>query len=290
MGKSVVILFTYCFILVTAEAQVTLSIHSNGETSDTIFQNQSLLIFLNISNARAQEAQRWNLAGERRLNNLREQLRKNEITQDVFDNEKALIESTRKEVSEVLVGTASQPWYQQLRWEILLVNIPIAGAPMIMPNPPTSATLKLGAESFYSVAFGLADDAIRRLQPGRYQVRAFLGNEASNTISLHVKSGNHSGNTYHIREGLFSWHQNDAVAVLSHAGKILESSPFSLDGLVLQGDGYVLQKSYLPALESYNKALKEYYRLYGSEAEPPEYLMTMIAHMKTNLGEPLRAQ
>ncbi len=289
--------FFLFFIQVAASQSFNISLRVNQEEQDTVFRNETILFDLNISNLQAQSDARWNMAADRRLKQIDEWLKQGKMKQEDYDKEKASIVKNRRTPSVITIGSGSGPWTNAVKWKI--TNTANRNEPKwpisIMVNPAVSGSAILDANGYYIASYGVPPDDLLQIPPGTYAVEVSINNIFSNAVLVNIESTLLSetiaaSESFLLRWGQYYWHAGDGDKTIRYADRILAGDPSSLDGLSLKGDGLVLQKSYLPALEAYNKAQKEYYKKYGTGAEPPEYLMNMISWLKHELGEPTRGQ
>lgn len=276
----------------------TIALKINDKMIDTAYQDEPVIIYFSISNASAQYAERWNLAGERRISALKKELEAGRLTQLAYDEEKRRIDSNKRYVNPIMIGDATEPWTKSIQWMITEKKnekVPVSFPLHLLPYPGTTEKIVLDANSFTMAAFGISPGDIQKVPAGIYDIRIKLNEAESNPVSLQIISGAMPASLRNsvpelLHRGRYAWHMKDAINTLRYANEILGTDPNSIDGFSLQGDGLVLQDSYLPALESFNKALKEYYKQFGENAEPPEYLLGQISSLKKKLGEPDRAQ
>ncbi len=279
------------------EAQ-TIALKINDKMIDTAYQDEPVIIYVSISNAGAQYAERWNLAGERRISELKKELDAGRLSQQAYDEEKRRIDSNKRYVEPIMIGDASAPWTESLHWVITEMKnekTPLSLPLNFLPFPETTEKIVLDANSYIMAAFGISPGDLQKITAGIYDIRLKLNKAESNPVRLQIHSGSSPASLRTsipelLQRGRYAWHTKDAVNTVRYANEILATDPNSIDGFSLQGDGLVLQGSYLPALESFNKALNEYNKQYGENAEPPEYLLGQISSLKKKLGEPDRAQ
>ena len=198
----------------------------------------------------------------------------------------------KKPVLTHTLGTEAIPWLQLVKWKLGNAG---TGVETILPvrplvNPSSDAVAVLDENGYYMAYFGISPDDMTKISAARYSLTAMLDKESSNVVNLEIKNETmpvsvSENEEILLKMGQYYWHLNDPVKTIYYADRILKKSPYSLDGLSLKADGQVLQQSYLPALENYNKAVKEYYKLNGAGSEPPEYLFSMIAFVKKELGQ-----
>lgn len=160
----------------------------------------------------------------------------------------------------------------------------------LLKRPSTEGKAVLDGEGYYIACYGIAPGDLKSVPPGTYTIECIINDFPSSTVLLTVKGGMMSevlagSESVLLRLGLYYWHNGNGEKVLEYADKILVKNSSSLEGLSLKGDGQILQKSYLPALDTYTKAVKEYYKQNGAGSEPPEYLFSMIAFAKKELGQ-----
>lgn len=276
----------------SAQKELEITIDINNKPTDTIFNDQPILFTLHISNTAAQQAFLWNISNTRRIKELQGLLEKNKISQKQFDEEKKILDSSKRSIHRVLIGSIAQPWYNELEWTVIQEknNEPFKLTPVLLPNPAAEPVLNLDESGYYEIYFGMPANEVSKLPKGTLLISVRNDAFQSNPVSF-ILTGMKTpvtianGEEVLLQEGNYYWHSNDGEKVILIAERILSKDPSSIEGLILKGDGHFLQKAYLAALESYNKALKAYYRQVGNNGEPPEYIMAMIAQAKKELGQ-----
>jgi hypothetical protein len=222
---------------------------------------------------------------------LNELLKQGTIKQDEYDREKNSIEKNRRKTEPVTLGSVTSPWTSAISFKVMntgtrnYIDLPLK----LMKKPATGGEALMDAGEYYMACYGISPEAMGAVPPGTYAIECFINNIPSNAVLLTVKTGMMSeaiagSEPVLLRSGRYFWHDEDGVKAMQYADRILEVNPASLDGLSLKADGQVMQKQYLPALETYNVAVKEYYRQNGANAEPPEYLLSMIDYIKKQMA------
>jgi hypothetical protein len=276
----------------TAQTSISISLKVNQETEAAVFHNEPVLFDVMVTNQAAQADERWNMAADRRLDEMKELLGNGQLKQDDYDKEKMAIEKNKRKTGAVTLGSASSSWVTTISWRVMNtanreeVQLPVK----LMKKPETSGIAVLDANAVYMACYGINPEDLKSVAPGTYAIELSVNNILSNAVLLKVAGAMMDGPLANsepmlLRLGEYYWHEEDAVNTMLYADKLLAKNPSSLDGLSLKGDGQVLQKSYLPALETYNKAVKEYYKQNGAGSEPPEYLFSMIAFVKKEMGQ-----
>lgn len=279
-----------------AQQKITITLAVNDAQQATVFQNEPVLFDVSVSNKRAEINERWNRTGERRLDEMKEKVKKGEMKEEEYESEKNWIEKSKRKVDVVTLGSESSSWTESLSWKFTQSSGQMATLPVkLMKRPSAKGNAVLDADGYYIASFGIDPETLRSVAPGTYTIHVSASGMSSDAVTLKINPGMMSdavagAEAMLLRLGIFYWHAEDAARTIQYADKILAKNPVSLDGLSLKGDGLVLQRSYLPALESYNKAVKEYYKQTGAGSEPPGYLLNMIAFLKKELGEPMRDQ
>jgi len=285
------------FISQASAQSIHISLRVNEEEQDSVFRDEPLLFDVQVSNKQAQANARWNMAGERRLMEMDESLKQGRLSREEYEREKSVIEKARRKVEITTLGSSATSWTSAIHWKVTNtadrkeLKWPI----MLMMNPATTGTAVLDANGFYMASFGLSPEAMQQLPVGTYTVEVSIENVYSNAVLVIIRSRLMTETIAGtepmlLRIGRFYWHAGDGEKTIRFAELMLSQDPSSLDGLSLKGDGQVLQRNYLPALETFNNALKLYYKKFGNEAEPPEYLLSTIAFLKHSLGEPTRSR
>lgn len=288
--------FLVAFLVVvgslSAQKELEITIDINSKSTDTIFNDQPILFTLHISNALAQQSALWNISNNRRLKQLQDLVEKNKISQKQFDEEKNFLDSSKRTIHRVLIGSTAQPWYNELEWTVIQEknNERFKLMPVLLSNPGAEPVLSLDESGYYEIYFGLPANEVVKLPKGTLLISVRNDAFQSNPVSF-ISTGMKTpvtlanGEEVLLQEGNYYWHSNDGEKVVLIAERILSKNSSSIDGLILKGDGHFLQKSFSAALESYNKALKAYYREVGNNGELPEYIMAMIAQAKKELGQ-----
>jgi tetratricopeptide (TPR) repeat protein len=157
-----------------------------------------------------------------------------------------------------------------------------------MTNPAVNAAAVISESANAVACFGISPDDMMTVAAGEYEVSVTV-NEVSDKIILVIQSQavneRSMDETQWLKWGRFYWYAGDSKRTMSYAEMIIKANASSADGYSLKGDAQVMAESYLPALESYSQAVKLYYKQYGSSAEPPEYLYSMIGMVKEKLGD-----
>ena len=277
---------------VKAQTTVSISLKVNQEKEVTVFHNEPVLFTIAVSNQQAQANERWNISAGRRLQEMSELLKQGKMIQEDYDKEKALIEKNKRKTETITLGSGSSSWTTTVIWKGMntanrnAMELPIR----LMKNPSTAGKAVLDANGYYMACYGISPEDLKAVPSGTYALEIAINNILSNAVVLKVENGMMSevlaeSESMLLRLGQYYWHAEDAAKTIQYADQILAKNPASLDGLSLKGDGQVLQKSYLPALDTYKKAVKEYYKQNGNGSEPPEYLFSMIAVVKKELGQ-----
>jgi hypothetical protein len=271
--------------------QVNIKLKINDEAEAAVYREEAVLLDVAVFNRKAQANRRWNRAGEERMEELSELLKKGTIKQDEYDREKIRIETNRRKTDPVTLGSATSPWTSAISFKVMntgsrnYIDLPLK----LMKKPATGGEAVLDADGYYMACYGISPEAMGSVPSGTYAIECFINNIPSNAVLLSVKTGKMSeavagSEPVLLRSGLYYWHDEDGAKTMHYADRILAGNPTSLDGLSLKADGQVMQKQYLPALETYNMAVKEYYRQNGAGAEPPEYLVSMIDYIKKQMA------
>lgn len=288
------LLLKCCMVaVVTAGAQqVNISLRVNEEAEASVFQDETLLLQVAVSNKKAQSDLRWNMAGKERMAELNELLKQGKIKQEEYDREKASIEKSRRTPPVTELGSATVSWTSAINWKVMntanrnYIELPVS----LMQNPSAAGKAVLDANGYYIACFGIAPGELKKTGPGTYAIECIINNIPSNAVLLTIRDGMMSetmaaSEPVLLQTGRYYWHAGNGAKTMEYADRVLAKNPASLDGLSLKGDGQLLQRSYLPALETYNKAIAEYYKQNGKGSEPPEYLISMIDFIKKEMGQ-----
>ena len=177
-----------------------------------------------------------------------------------------------------------------LKWEAKnqQTNQTITLPVKLLTNPAAESSAILDDKNDATAYFGISPEDMLLLSAGIYSISVML-NKESDKVLLEVQKESLSNASMTeialLKYGQYYWHGGDSKKTIQYAEIILGKNPSSIDGLSLKGDAQVMAGSYLPALETYNEALKQYRKQYGSSAEPPEYLLSMIGMVKEKLGD-----
>lgn len=291
LNSSAVIVLLAAGNIVTAQ-KVNMHLRINEAETASVFQDEAVLIDLAIFNKKAQADQRWNLAGEERMKELKELLESGTIKQEEYDREAASINKNKRTPVSIQLGSDAISWTSSVSWKVMntanrnYIELPLK----LMKKPSTDGAAVVNADGYYIACYGISPDDMPSVLPGTYAVECFINNIPSNAVLLTVKPGRMEetmavSESVLLQTGKYYWHSGNGVKTIEYADKLLAKNPFSLDGLSLKGDGQLLQRSYLPALETYNKAIAEYYKQNGKDSEPPEYLVSMIDFIKKEMGQ-----
>lgn len=279
-------------ISVRATAQpITVILRVNYSNNVKVYHDEPLLLVVSLTNEQAQENSSWNKAADRGLEGLEELLKAGKINREEYDREKTRLTSGKKQVSSVTIGTAGKPWSSYLQWKMVNTSnqteLPLTVRTMV--NPASEDVAVLNETGYYSAYFGIDDDKMKNIPAGIYEITASIEGETSDPVKLEIRipvmsALVASGEEMLLKFGQYYWHAGVIAKGMQYVNRLLQRNSVSLDGLSLKGDLQVLENSYSPALESYNKAVKEYYKQNGNGAEPPEYLLKMIAWVKEQMG------
>lgn len=296
MKKNIVKYFLFSTLLSTGlqlQAQpvnTVLKINEGNEAS--IYQGECVLLDIAVFNKKAQSDKLWNMAGSERMDELNELLKQGKIKQEDYDREQLSIKNNRRKISATALGSATSSWTSAISWNIMntanrnYIQLPVT----LLKKPATGGKAVLDGDGYYLACYGISPEDMKSIPPGTYALECIINNMPSNPVLLIVKNGMmnkamEASDSVLLRTGIYYWHAENGDKAVAYADKILAKNPSSLDGLSLKGDGQVLQKSFLQALETYKNAVKEYYKQNGVGSEPPEYLFSMIAFVKKELGQ-----
>ncbi len=258
----------------------------------TVFQDECVLLDIAIFNKKAQTDKLWNMAGEERIEELNEMLKQGKIKQEDYDKEKNNIEKGRRIISATELGSTTSSWTSAISWKVMntadknYIQLPIA----LMKKPSTEGKAVLDENGRYMACYGIAPGDLKSISPGTYAIECIINNIASNTVILKIEAGMMStafaaSELVLLRFGQFYWHNENGERTVYYADRLLMKVPVSVEALSLKGDGQVLEQLYQPALDNYKKAAAEYYKQYGTNTEPPEYLLDRITWLKQKLGK-----
>jgi len=264
----------------------------NGKEKISIFRNEPLLIDVKVYNGRAQAALRWNMADERRIENLNDQLKQGRLTEEDYNGQKREIEKDKRQTEVITIGDSENTWTSRIRWTSRdLINERVANLPLrLLTNSTNPGMVKLDGNSLFVGILRIDPGQLQSVTPGRYEIIVIINETTSNSVILNILPGTMpavmaQSEKFLLQTGRYYWESNNPTQTLLYAGKALAKNPGSIKALVLKGDGLVLEKSFALALETYGKAISQYYILNGENADPPEYLLAMIHHLKKEMGQ-----
>ncbi len=280
----------FYFFLYSSVLAQQLTLQVNYKKAVKIFKDEPVLLTLSIVNKEAQENQRWNNAGNRRLHELDELLRTNKISREEYDKEKQEIINSKKKVQPLSIGSIDKPWHSIIHWKLLNetngkeYSITIRA----LPNPGSAPVAVLDEKGFYKVWFGINAAEWKMLPAGKYNLAATLYDKSSGFVQIEVMEANMpvavvESEEMMLRSGKYHWHTGDAANGMIYAERLLKKNSASLEGYSLRADLFVLQQKFSEALNDYQAALKLFYKEYPGVSEPPEYLLEMIAWVKAEL-------
>jgi len=275
-----------------AQQPFRVSVQADYSKAVKLYHDEPLLLIVTLMNPAAQDQHNWNMAADRRLNKLEQMIKEGSISREQFEKEKMLVLQGKKNVPAVHIGKAGQPWRTLVKWKMVKeattteMRVPVT----LLQLPSTDDTAVLDENGYYAAYFGIDPDQIKQIPAATYVLTATVENETSEPVRIEIQnpdmpSGVAVSERMLLKTGQYHWHKGDGVKTKEYADRILAINPNSLDGLALKGDGQLLQKEYLPAMESYKKAIQEYYRQYGANSEPPEYLFGMMEFIKKETGQ-----
>ncbi|MFI5133715.1 MAG: hypothetical protein ACHQEB_05235 [Chitinophagales bacterium] len=286
--KPIIALIFFIGMKISAQQPYSVTLRVNYNTQAKLFHNEPVLFTVSITNKEAQENERWNMAADRRLNELEELIASNKISREDYDKEKKKLLDGKKPVSSVTIGSKEKPWPVLVIWRVMntknstKISLPLKA----LINPVAEPEVVLGEQGYYIAYFGIDPEDLKKIPEGIYTITASINGEASEAIQLNIQKENMSdaqagSEAMLLKLGQYFWHSNNSKKAMSYVDMLLQKKSNSIDGLSLKGDVQVLDKSYLPALETYNKAVKEYYKQNPGVGEPPEYFLEMISWLKT---------
>jgi tetratricopeptide (TPR) repeat protein len=288
ISLSVAIIF--CFNI-NAQKGLEISLRADYEQEKKALHNEPLIFIVTLTNKSAQSDKLWNISADRRIRQIDELVKQDKLKKEDADKEKQELEKNKRSSPAITIGSATSSWTSQLKW---IAKNTQTGQTVILPlqlmsNPACDAVAVLAGGTNILAYYGISPGEMMAVPVGNYEVSVMLNDIVSDRIMLYVQreSINEAiaDEAMLLKYGQFYWHAGDSKQTMNYAEKILKKNPLSVDGYSLKGDAQVMENSYLPALESYNAARENYYKQFGSGAEPPEYLLNMIGMVKEKLGE-----
>jgi tetratricopeptide (TPR) repeat protein len=286
---SLLIVLLFC-CQTSGQEGLEISLRADYEQEKKVWHNEPVIFMVSLANKVSQSDQLWNISANRRIRQIDDLLKQGKIKPEDAAKEKQELEKGKRSSEPITIGSASSPWTTQLKWiarnrqNNATINLPVKP----MTNPAVNAAAVISESANAVACFGISPDDMMTVAAGEYEVSVTV-NEVSDKIILVIQSQavneRSMDETQWLKWGRFYWYAGDSKRTMSYAEMIIKANASSADGYSLKGDAQVMAESYLPALESYSQAVKLYYKQYGSSAEPPEYLYSMIGMVKEKLGD-----
>jgi tetratricopeptide (TPR) repeat protein len=293
--KSLISVPLFCFCLqlkAWSQPDLILNLQVQDKPEAKAFHDQPVMFSLTLINENARETQRWNLANDRQIIQLGEDLKNGKVKKEDFDKEKKEIEKGKIKSTAINLGSASEPWFSKVRcsarnrnsWAIIDLQI----VHLIYLSPP--GVITLDENNDYSAYFGVFPANMEKIRPGEYDIQMMIGDNKSNLVTLIVRPERLSdsykdyNSTALLETGRFYWLDGNPGKALTYTNTILNKVSSSPEALALRGDIYIQQKKYPLALNDFNAALKEFNKLNPNEYELPEYLLGTIQWVKEQMS------
>ncbi len=281
-AKLIIVLLSFSVMELPAQ-NMYISLSANGESTAAVYTNEPVVLRLSLSNPAAISAFEWNLSAKRRITELDDSIKSKSRNSAKHMQEKKDIEQKLIKADSIKLGTEAMPWYSDISWSIeskdgiLAMNLPVRQ----LLYPQVNPMIILDAGQQHSICYGIDNIGGALTNPGHYTLRARMGNTFSNSITLNLldkpmpASVASSPETL-LRLGNYFLQTGNAEKAMEYASGLLKADEVSLPAQILMGDGYYQSKQYEKAAAWYDRAYQQYYKKYGNNAEPPEYLLIMM--------------
>src|SRR5437773_168275 len=103
------VLLTLSSLPMLAQQDISMKLKINNKEKLTIYRDEPLLVTLDLSNPKASADEQWNREAEAGLSELEAQHLNKNISDKKFANEKQHIESAKKKIQPVLLGSDETP-------------------------------------------------------------------------------------------------------------------------------------------------------------------------------------
>ncbi len=269
------------------DGQVSISLAANYVQSDTVYNDELILLQVTLANTAADWQQAWNTQGTAYLDELKILYKNKEITEEYLQKETQRISAQHKAPSPVTIGISSLPWHNMISIiarrsdtdSIALQLIPFA-------FPATESIITLDENTRPSTSYGFEN---RTLLPGRYILQAKVESSVSEPVSLLVLSENMPSSVSDSEDMLarrtnYYLLKPDYASAAKEIERMLMLYPGSVIPYRLRGDLYYQQELWEQALNDYEVAISLFHEKYPDSYESPIYLGTLIWYCKKKLG------
>lgn len=281
-AKLIIVLLSFSATELPAQ-NIYMGLSANGESTVVVYTNEPVVLRLCLSNPAAISAFEWNQSAKRRITELEDSIKNKSRNSAKHLQEKKDIEQKLLKPDSIKLGTEAMPWYSAISWSIeskdgiVEKNLPVKQLLFPQVNP----MIILDAGQQHSICYGIDNIGGALTDPGQYTLRARLGNTFSNSITLTLQGKPMPATVAStpetlLRLGNYFLQTGNTEKAMEYANNLLKTDAISLPAQILMADGFYQGKQYEKAAAWYEKAYQQYYKKYGSDAEPPEYLLIMM--------------
>ncbi|MBI5915282.1 MAG: hypothetical protein HY842_07890 [Bacteroidetes bacterium] len=274
----------------TGQAHFHCSLQVNNEREAVVWHDEAVTFSLSMRNYEAWEDARYNRSVDGQLQAVDDQLAKKEISAEAHRREREELEKLRRRVRADTLGSAVNPWQQQVKFQ---ARLKATGETVKLPVFPFSAAFTspvavLDGEGWYSQDFGIRPEQLAAMKPGEYDISVSLAGESSNAVKLVVREQKMppevaASEAMRLKLGRFFLAAKELGEAANYTAQILLANPNSLDGSSLQGEILLAQGKYLDALFQLNRAL-EIFNQTADTQEEPEHLLELIERAREKRG------
>jgi tetratricopeptide (TPR) repeat protein len=290
MKPSLVILFFgFNTLLAGAQQNFSLLCEVGEEKSVSLYRDEPLVVSITLTNEAVQENQKWNRSADLYIKSLEAQYDSGKITLEEFVKEKERVLKDKRPVKADTVGSAANPWYRQIRFQVFFNDSMIKSSwPLaLLGTPPEDSVAILDEEGYYVARFHLPPEKVLLLTPGKYRLKALLKN-VSDEVTITIKPNKMPIPVYlsipkQLELSRYYLDAENSSRAFGHATSILQKDPTNLEALVLRGESFILMRSYKKALADFEKALQVHQKRFPNSLEPPEYLLFRIEWLKERI-------
>ncbi len=282
-----IIVVSLSFLLAIArvcpQGRFTLTCSVADEKAVTLYQNEPLVISISVNNKTVFKDWQWNQAADDWLQKLDTIFKAGTLSEEEYKKEKERILKGKKILKADTIGTAAQPWYDQLTFyvfendSIQIITWPINR----LGKLPLEAVAVLDMNAYYGLDFHIPPETVSRIKPGKYSIKALLNGVWSNVVKITILPENMpsavlQSTEMQLRLGQYYLLAGNADKVYSYAIAVLKREPLNIEALILRGESHILKEEYKLALADFEKALQQHYKKFPGLYEPPDYLLGTI--------------
>ncbi len=285
---------TFVFILLQLPASIIaqnnpvpfgLYFSIDHQDSLQLYSDEPATLTVSVSNPALAFANNWNKEARSYLEELKQQLKDGDISEEAYEKEQKLVTDGMMKSSESKIGSFSSPWASKVLFkvnnlsgkEVAIISLQLSNG----SRPDAVAVLDEG--SHHSAVYNLPSNTLTALSSGTYRIVASIEDIESAPVQLQYQSNAipdrvRNATPMQLKLGRYYLQEEDPIKAKEFAQRILKREPNSLDALVLRADSQLLSKNYKVALADYQKALDLFYIEFPDSYEAPEYLLDMIEH------------